>query len=178
VGTSWGLRRGNRWHEVAAIGTKWLVKRSYTLVTSEADHLFAKVRVAGSNPVVRSQKKCWWIAIFGAVLGPCLARLPTVCPWLAHGPMVCGSGRYLTGWLRYLPDTLKTRPRCGEQFRGAHGFGLRVGDGLSVVPLGRAIRYGGRVLYRRPNPSRYSPKRGTADGWLDADGLGGHSSNG
>jgi hypothetical protein len=53
VGTSWGLRLGNPWHEVAATGTKWIVKRSYTLVTRGPDHL-AKVRVAGSNPVVRS----------------------------------------------------------------------------------------------------------------------------
>jgi hypothetical protein len=53
VGTSWGLGRGNPWHEVAATGRNWLVKYRQTLVTREPDHL-AKVRVAGSNPVVRS----------------------------------------------------------------------------------------------------------------------------
>jgi hypothetical protein len=54
VGTSWGLRHGNRWHEVAATGTNWQVKQSYSVVSMGFDHL-AKVRVAGSNPVVRSR---------------------------------------------------------------------------------------------------------------------------
>jgi hypothetical protein len=55
VGTSWGLRRGNPWHEVAATGTKWRVNQSYIIVTRGSAHL-AKVRVAGSNPVVRSHR--------------------------------------------------------------------------------------------------------------------------
>ncbi len=90
VGTSWGLRLGSPWHGVAATGTNWLVRYHNTLVTREPDHL-AKVRVAGSNPVVRSGKRAGQRTLSWRGCKLRNRHVPYMCHICATGPVVYGT---------------------------------------------------------------------------------------
>ncbi len=88
-GKKWEERTVTSSAELYAVVAKWARQRTADFRTGNVPHLFAKVRVAGSNPVVRSQKVLVGSYFRDHSRSPPRAvahGLPMACPWF-HGSM-------------------------------------------------------------------------------------------